>query len=65
VFSVAVLPLSLTVPLVDVQFETVTGTPSGLLTLQVTVAVAPTSKVEGLAEQLIVGGFFGGSGLTV
>src|ERR1700704_4289395 len=65
VFNVPVLPLPLMVPLVDVQLETVTGTPSGLLALHVTVAVPPTSKVDGLAEQLIVGGFFGGSGFTV
>src|ERR1700716_1515309 len=65
VFSVAVLPLPLTVPLVAVQLETVTGTPSGLVALQVIVAVPPTSRVDGLAEQLMVGGFFGGSGFTV
>src|ERR1700682_588863 len=48
VFNVPVLPLPLMVPLVDVQLETVTGTPSGLLALHVTVAVPPPSKGGGL-----------------
>jgi hypothetical protein len=62
---VAVLPLPETVPLLAVQLETVTGTPSGLVQLQVTVTLAPACTLDGLAEQLMVGGFFGGSGLMV
>jgi hypothetical protein len=65
VFSVAELPLPEMVPLVAVQLETETGTPSGLVQLQVTVALAPACTLAGLAEQLMVGGFFGGSGFTV
>jgi hypothetical protein len=53
------------VPAELVQFDTVTATPSGLLALQVIVDVPPACTVDGLAEQLIVGGFFGGSGFTV
>jgi hypothetical protein len=60
-----VLPLPETVPPVAVQFETDTGTPSGLVQLQLTVTLAPACTVEGLAEQLMVGGFFGGNGLMV
>jgi hypothetical protein len=33
--------------------------------LQLTVTLAPACTVEGLAEQLMVGGFFGGNGLIV
>src|ERR1700730_2820769 len=65
VFTVAVLSLPLMVPAELVQFDTVTGTLSGLLALQVIVDVLPACTVDGLAEQLIVGGFFGGSGFTV
>src|SRR6516225_1741567 len=63
-FKVAAFPLPETVPLLAVQPETVTGTPSGLVQVQVMVAVPPACRVVGLAEQLMVGGFFGGS-LTV
>jgi hypothetical protein len=52
-------------PELAVQFATVTGTPSGLLQLQFTVTLAPDCTLVGLAEQLMVGGFFGGSGFTV
>jgi hypothetical protein len=62
---VAVLPLPETVPLLAVQPDTVTGTPSGLVQLQVTVTLAPACTLDGLAEQLMVGGFFGGNGLMV
>src|SRR5258708_35134411 len=61
VSSVAVLPEPESLPLPAVQLETVTGTPSGLLQSQVTVTVAPATADAGFAEQLIVGGFFGGS----
>src|SRR5258708_29721257 len=60
VFSVAVVPLPLTVPLVAIQFETVTGTPSRPLALPVIVAASPTPKGHGLAEQLMSGGLFRG-----
>jgi hypothetical protein len=62
---VAELPLPETFPVVAVQFEIETGTPSGLVQLQVMVTLAPACTVDGLAEQLIAGGFFGGSGFTV
>jgi hypothetical protein len=65
VFKVAVLSVPLMVPAELVQFDTVTATLSGLLALQVIVDVPPACTVDGLAEQLIVGGFFGGSGFTV
>src|SRR5580704_12246965 len=62
VLSVAVLPEPESVPEEAFQFET--ETPSGLVQLQVMVAEPGISTVEGLAEQLMVGGFFGGSGFT-
>ena len=40
-------------------------TPSGLVQLQLTVTLAPACTLEGLAVQLMVGGFFGGNGLMV
>jgi hypothetical protein len=61
---VAVFPLPETVPPVAVQLATVTGTESGLVQLQEMLTVAPAGTVDGLAEQLMVGGFLGGS-LTV
>src|ERR1700678_372931 len=64
VLSVAVLPAPESVPEEAFQFETETETPSGLVQLQVMVAEPGISTVEGLAEQLMVGGFFGGSGFT-
>jgi hypothetical protein len=60
-----VLPVPLIVPAELVQFDTFTSTLSGLVALQVIVDVPPVCTVDGLAEQLIVGGFFGGSGFTV
>jgi len=63
--KVAVLPLPETVPPLAVQLATETGTPSGLVQLQLTVTLAPACTLEGLAEQLMVGGFFGGRGFTV
>jgi hypothetical protein len=65
VFKVAVLPLPETLPLLAVQLATETGTPSGLVQLQVTVTLPPACTLEGLAEQVMVGGFFGGKGLMV
>jgi len=61
VFSVALLPLPEMVPLLAVQLLTLTGTPSGLVQVQVTVELPPTVRVVGFAEQDMVGGFFGGS----
>jgi hypothetical protein len=61
VFTVPVLPLPETWPLLAVQPATFTGTPSGLVQVQVTVTVPPACRVVGFAEQLIVGGFLGGS----
>jgi hypothetical protein len=61
VFSVPTLPLPETLPPLAVQLETLTGTPSGLVQSHVMVAVPPVCRLVGLAEQLIVGGFFGGS----
>jgi hypothetical protein len=61
VLRVPVFPLPVTVPLVAVQFPTVTGTLSGLVQVQVIVALPPACNELGLAEQDMVGGFFGGS----
>jgi hypothetical protein len=61
VFSVAVLPLPEIVPLLAVQLLTLTGTPSGLVQVQVMVETPPACRDEGLAEHDMVGGFFGGS----
>ncbi len=61
VFRVPVLPLPETVPLVAVQLPTVTGTLSGLVQVQVIVELPPACNELGLAEQDMVGGFFGGS----
>jgi hypothetical protein len=49
------------VPAVAVKLLTVTGTPSGLLHVQLIATVAPAGTLAGEAEQEIVGGFFGGS----
>src|SRR6202035_4483099 len=65
VFRVAELPVPEMVPPLDVQVETVTGTPSGLLQSADKLTVPPTGTVVGLADRDIVGGFFGGSGFTV
>src|SRR4029077_21011719 len=64
VLSEAVEPLPETLPPVEVQLLTVTGTLSGLVQVQVTVELPPACKVEGLGEHDIVGGFLTGS-LTV
>jgi hypothetical protein len=64
VLRVAVLSLPETLPLLAVQLATVTGTLSGLLQLHVMVELPPPCSELGLAEQDMVGGFFGGS-LTV
>jgi hypothetical protein len=61
VFSDAVDPLPETLPPLDVQLLTFTGTLSGLVQLQVMVELPPACKLAGLAEHDIVGGFFGGS----
>src|SRR5579863_264125 len=65
VLRAAVLPAPESVPPVAFQFATETETPSGLVQLQVIVAESPTFTLDGLTEQLMVGGFFGGSGFTV
>ena len=51
VFRVAVLPSPESVPAVAFQPATVTGTPSGLLQVQVTVAGLPVCTLAGFAEQ--------------
>jgi hypothetical protein len=56
-----VLSVPETLPPVDVQPATVTGTLSGLVQLQVMVELPPVCKELGFAEQDMVGGFFGGS----
>src|SRR5579862_7588770 len=61
VFSVAVSPVPEIVPPVAVQLLTVTGTLSGLVHVQWTLTVPPACRLVGVAEQLIVGGFFGSS----
>jgi len=58
---VAVPPSPETLPPVAVQELTVTGTLSGLVQLQVTVASVTAWTEAVFAEQDIFGGFFGGS----
>src|SRR5579872_4753707 len=65
VFRVAEDPLPETVPPVDVQLATVTGTPSGLVQLADKLTAPPGVTLVGLAEIDTVGGFFGGNGLMV
>jgi hypothetical protein len=65
VFSVAEVPLPETVPVVDVQFATDTGTLSGLLQLADRLTMPPGTRLVGFADNDMVGGFFGGSGLIV
>ena len=48
-------------PPVAVQLETVTGTLSGLVQVEVMVDVARPARIVGFAEQDMVGGFFAGS----
>src|SRR5436190_9168606 len=61
VFKVVCSPLPETLPPVDVQLETVTGTLSGLVQLAVRVIGVPTCTEVGFAERDMVGGFFSGS----
>jgi hypothetical protein len=61
VSSVAEFPLPEMLPAVAVHPPTVTGTLSGLVQEQVTVAEVPGCTVVGLTEQENCGGFFGGS----
>src|SRR5579864_6528305 len=64
VFKLAVLPLPETEPPVAVQLDTLTCMLSGLLQSQLMLAAVPAGTEAGLAEQLMVGGFLGGS-LTI
>ena len=61
VVSVAELPLPEMLPPLAVQLETVTGTLSGLVQVEVRLIGVPTCTVVGFAETDMVGGFFGGS----
>ena len=65
VFSVAEAPVPETVPLIEVQVATLTGTPSGLVQLAVKATVPPAATLAGLAAIDIVGMFFGGGGFTM
>ena len=65
VFKVAELPLPETVPPVAVQLATEMGAPSGLVQEAVRVALPPGATLVGLADNDIVGGFFGGNAFTV
>jgi hypothetical protein len=65
VLRVAELPLPETVPPVEVQLATETGTPSGLVQEAVKLTGLPATTLAGLADSETVGGFFGGSGLIV
>src|SRR5579859_620513 len=65
VLSVAELPLPETVPALEVQFATETGTPSWLVQFAVTFTLPPGTRSVGLAERDMVGGFLGGRGFTV
>jgi hypothetical protein len=59
VLRVAELPLPEMLPPLALHPATVTGTPSGLVQVQVTVTGVPASTDDGLAEQEISGGFIG------
>ena len=48
-------------PPLAVQLPTVTGTPSGLVQVQLIVDGVPVCTLVGFAEHDMVGGFFGGS----
>ena len=61
VLRVAVPPSPEMLPPLAVQPPTVTGTLSGLVQVQVRVEGVPACTEVGLAEQDMVGGFFGGS----
>jgi hypothetical protein len=63
--NVADDPLPETLPPVEVQVATETGTLSGLVQFADKFTVPPGGRVVGLAEIDTVGGFFGGRGLMV
>jgi len=65
VFRVAELPLPETEPALDVQLATETGTLSGLVQVADKFTLPPVTRFVGLADNDIVGGFFGGNGFTV
>src|SRR5260370_19840837 len=65
VFRVAELPVPETVPVLEVQLATETGTLSGLVQLADTFTLPPGTSSVGLAANDIVAGLFGGNGLTV
>jgi hypothetical protein len=64
VLRVAELPLPETEPAVEVQLATETATPSGLLQEADRLTLPPVTKSIGLADNDMVGGFFGGNGFT-
>src|SRR5579863_3539810 len=65
VLRVAELPLPETVPAEEVQLATETGTPSGLVQEADRFTLPPVTRSVGLADNDMVGGFFGGNGFTV
>src|SRR5579872_29540 len=65
VLRVAELPLPETVPAVEVQLATETGTLSGLVQVADKFTLPPVTRSVGLADSDMVGGFFGGNALTV
>src|ERR1700686_328058 len=65
VLRFAELPLPETVPAVEVQLATETGTPSGLVQEADRFTAPPATRLVGLADNDMVGGFFGGGGFTV
>lgn len=65
VLRVAELPLPEIVPAVEVQLATETGTPSGLVQEADRLTVPPATRLVGLADNDMVGGFLGGNGFTV
>src|ERR1035437_3251902 len=65
VLKVAELPLPEIVPPVEVQLATEMGTPSGLVQEADRLTLPPATRLVGLADNDMVGGFFGGNGFTV
>src|SRR5579871_3158056 len=65
VFRVTELPLPVIVPPVACQLATETGTLSGLVQFADRFTFPPVTTSFGLADNDMVGGFFGGSGFTV
>ena len=65
VLRVAELPLPVTLPALEVQLATETGTPSGLVQFADRFTLPPVTRSVGFADNDIVGGFFGGNGFTV